>query len=72
MSTELSPQTISVAQLGLAAYVKMKGATLLSVDNKIFKFQSEKTTQEWRAEYSNSESMRHDSLVCELRNFMRS
>lgn len=62
---------IQVPQLGLAAYVKMMGATLLKVDGKTFHFESDKTTQEWRALYANSESMRHDSLVCDLRLFLR-
>lgn len=62
---------IQVQQLGLAAYVRMKGAILLKVENKIFHFESGKTTQEWRELYANSESMQHDSLVCDLRNFLR-
>jgi hypothetical protein len=62
---------IQVTQLGLAAYVKMNGATLLKVENKVFHFESDKTTPEWRAQYANSESMQHDSLVCDLRLFLR-
>jgi len=63
---------IEVQQLGLAAYIKMKGATLLKVENKVFHFESDKTTSEWRSQYANSESMQHDALVCDLRNFLRS
>lgn len=62
---------IQITQLGLAAYVRMKGATLQKVENKVFYFESEKTTQEWRELYANSESMQHDSLVCDLRFFLR-
>lgn len=62
---------IQIQQLGLAAYVRMKGATLIEVSGRRFVFESEKTEQEWRVEYSGSESMRHDSLVCELRNFLK-
>ncbi len=62
---------IQIPQLGLAAYVRMKGDKLLKVENKVFYFESEKTTAEWRAEYANSESMRHDALVCDLRQFLR-
>lgn len=62
---------IQVQQLGLAAYVKLKGATLIKVENRLFYFESDKTTQEWRELYVNSESMQHDSLVCDLREFLR-
>lgn len=62
---------IQIPQLGLAAYLRMKGAVLVKVENKIFHFESDKTVNEWRAEYSNSESMQHDALVCDLRQFLR-
>lgn len=62
---------IQIGQLGLAAYVRMKGATLVKVENKIFYFESDKTVQEWRSLYANSESMQHDALVCDLRAFLR-
>jgi len=62
---------IQVPQLGLAAYVSMKGGTLIKVENKVFHFESDKTTMEWRAEYANSESSRHDAVVCDFREFMR-
>lgn len=62
---------IQIAQLGLAAYLKMHGQRLIKVENKVFHFESAKTAQEWRTDYSNSESMKHDSLVCELRNHVR-
>ena len=62
---------IQINKLGLAAYVQMKGGALIKVENKIFHFESEKTAQEWRELYTNSESMQHDSLVCNLRNFLK-
>ena len=64
--------TIQINQLGLAAYVKMHGDPLVKVENKTFFFESEKSAAQWRQEYMNSESMRHDSLVCEMRVFMKS
>ena len=64
-------QTIQINQLGLAAYVKLKGAKLLKVENKVFHFESSRSTVDWRTEYANSECMKHDSLVCDLRNFIR-
>jgi hypothetical protein len=62
---------IAVNQLGLAAYIKMNGATLLSVEGKTFAFESEKTAAQWRVEYNNSCCMRHDALVCELRHHLK-
>lgn len=62
---------ISVSHLGLAAYVKMRGATLLEVQGKAFIFESSKTAQEWRVEYNNSCCMQHDTLVCELRHHLK-
>jgi hypothetical protein len=63
---------IQITQLGLAAYVQMKGAKLLRTEKKVFHFESEKTAGEWRTEYANSESMKHDALVCELRQHLHS
>lgn len=62
---------IQITQLGLAAYVKMQGATLLKVEQKVFHFESDKNSAEWRTAYANSESMKHDALVCELRQHLR-
>jgi hypothetical protein len=61
---------IKVPQLGLAAYIRMKGADLVEVADRQFVFESDKSVSQWRTEYANSESMRHDSLVCELRQFL--
>ncbi len=69
LEAELIP--IQVTQLGLAAYIRMNGSTLVKVENRVFHFASTKTTAEWRTEYSNSESMRHDSFVCDLREFLK-
>lgn len=61
---------IHVSQLGLAAYIKMKGAQLVEVRDRKFVMETDKSLEQWRTEYANSESMRHDSLVCELRQFL--
>lgn len=63
--------TIAVTHLGLAAYIKMKGATLLRVVGREFTFSSDKSLDDWRVEYNNSCCMRHDSIVCELRHFLK-
>lgn len=65
------PKTISVSQLGLAAYIRMRGAPLVDVRGKQFVFETERDIHFWRIEYANSECSRHDALVCELRNSLR-
>lgn len=62
---------IKIRQLGLAAYVQMQGATLVSVEDRTFTFKSVKSESEWRVEYNNSCCMKHDTLVCELRHFLK-
>lgn len=62
---------ISVSHLGLAAYIKMRGATLLKVENRSFIFETEHSVGHWRVEYNNSCCIRHDTLVCELRHFLK-
>lgn len=67
----MASQEIQIRHLGLAAYVAMRGETLLRVDNRMFIFQSEKSETEWRVEYNNSECLKHDTLVCELRHHLK-
>lgn len=62
---------IIVKQLGLAAYVHINGGVLLRVDSSGFIFQSSSTLEEWRVRYNNSCCMKHDSMVCELRHFLK-
>lgn len=67
----MAGQEIQVRHLGLAAFVAMKGETLLRVENRLFIFQSEKSETEWRVEYNNSDCLKHDTLVCELRHHLK-
>lgn len=62
---------ISINQLGLAAYIKMSGALLKTVEGKTFIFESDKSVSDWRVEYNNSCCMKHDTLVCELRHHLK-
>lgn len=62
---------IKVRHLGLAAYVHMKGMPLRGCEGKNFLFESDRSVESWRAEYMNTDCMRHDSLVCELRQFIK-
>ena len=63
--------TIRVKQLGLAAYIKMEGATLVGIQDREFVFESHTTLEDWRLKYNNSCCMHHDSLVCELRHHLK-
>lgn len=62
---------IQVTQLGLAAYIHMQGGVLQQVVGRSFHFESEKSLPQWKVEYANSESSRHDALVCELRSHLK-
>ena len=64
-------QVIAVRELGLAAYIKMNGATLLGVKDRHFQLETTESLQSWRLRYNNSCCMRHDSVVCELRHFLK-
>jgi len=64
---------LEIDNLGLAAYMKMKGCKLLEVEGKIFKFESveEKLSEdEWRIKYFNSCCFRHDTELMMLRKFI--
>lgn len=62
---------ISCNQLGLAAFIKMKGEPLLEVIGKTFVFESDTHVNDWRVLYQNSCCMKHDVWVCELRHHLR-
>lgn len=70
MSHVVVPQ-IAVKQLGLAAFIKMKGLNIVKVFDRHFYFESDKSLEEWRVEYTNSCCMQHDTTVCELRQFLK-
>lgn len=54
-------------KLGLAAFMKMKGAQLITCQNKEFEFETEKSFKEWLLEYNNSCCCLHDSELMKLR-----
>lgn len=62
---------LRVRQLGLAAFVRMGGAVLLRVEGREFVFESPVALNEWRIDYNNSCCMKHDTLVCEMRHFLK-
>ena len=63
-------KTIKINELGLAAYIKMKGEKLTGY-NDGYIFESEKGESDWRIEYLSSESYRHDSELMSLKKFRR-
>lgn len=60
-------EIFKVRQLGLAAYIKMKGAILIKYDSGFFTFESTKSLDDWNVEYTNSCCSLHDSELCKLR-----
>lgn len=66
---------VETRKLGLAAFIKMHGGTLQSVDdsNNTFAFEDEsgKTAQAWELEYMNSCCHRHDTELVNLRKLLR-
>jgi hypothetical protein len=60
-----------VKELGLAAYIAIKGGILNHYDNASdsFVFITDKDINAWRVEYFSSESYQHDSKLLSLRTF---
>lgn len=61
---------VQTRKLGLAAYIKMQGGTLIKADKGNFEFESDTPLQSWEIEYSNSCCHRHDSELINLRNLL--
>lgn len=66
---------VETRKLGLAAYIKMQGASLESVqsDSNTFAFEdgSGKDVKAWELEYMNSCCHRHDTELVNLRKLLR-
>ena len=60
---------VETKDLGLAAYMKMKGTDLVDFfkPNRIFIFESDRDETAWRLEYLSSESHEHDRVLMDLR-----
>lgn len=63
---------VEVRDLGLAAYVKLKGYSLLACENRVFRFECPENVSksELEIEYANSCCRQHDSNVMFLRQMM--
>lgn len=57
---------VIVKNLGLAAYIKLQGEKITSSTEHTVTFESEKTGQEWRTAYANSDFSRFNSELINL------
>jgi hypothetical protein len=63
---------ITTRKLGLAAYLKIKGAQLVEKNPEGFHFESSvKTKKQWEVEYANSEAALFNSALIELNQLNR-
>jgi len=62
---------IELSGVGLAAFAKLNGASLIDFGKRKFIFESEKTEREWMVEYFDSCCSAHDSEVCNLRKLFK-
>lgn len=60
---------VETRDLGLAAFLKMKGVELVDYfkPNRVFIFETDRDETAWRIEYLASESHKHDTEVMNLR-----
>lgn len=61
---------IKIKDLGLAAYCKSNGCKLLSCENRLFEFETNKKLLDWEVEYANSCCRSHDQEIMSLRKFL--
>jgi len=60
---------IELKGVGLAAYAKLHGATIVSYNKpkRHFVFESDVSANEWMVDYFNSCCSKHDAELCNLR-----
>ena len=58
-------------KLGLAAYMKMSDAKLISCNAGVWGFETEKDLLSWQIEYSNSCCCKHDTELMRLRALLK-
>lgn len=62
---------VTTRKLGVAAYMKMKGAKLLSCVSGVFEFETDRPFREWQIEYGNSCCCVHDTELMRLRALLK-
>lgn len=65
--------SVIVKMLSLAAYMKMRGASLVDVDevNRTFTFETDRTEKEWMLDFLKSESSEFDKNVLDMKWFLK-
>lgn len=63
----------AIPNIGLAAYLKMRGYSIIGIEPRAFWFDlpDENSAHELQIEYYNSECRRHDVELCALRDMQR-
>jgi len=59
--------TLKTRDIGLAAYLKIKGTKLLKCEERMLYFETDRTLEDWRVQYYDSESRTHDAEVMAIR-----
>lgn len=62
---------VTVKNDGLAAFIMLNGLKIQDSTATTVTFESEKTGQEWRTAYANSEYARFNGLLIEIRNLKK-
>jgi hypothetical protein len=57
---------VRVENIGLAAFMRMQGAEIISATAHTVTFESDRTGQEWRTAYTNSEFSHYNGLLIEI------
>lgn len=65
---------LKITDMGLVAYMQMKGCRLLRYTNNAFEVatESKNDAESWAIDYSNSCCFQHDKGILSLRNLVRS
>lgn len=69
--TEERSVSLKTRKLGLAAYIKLQGVTFLGCQGRNFEFDSDRSENDWEAEYMNTDCYRHDVELMNLRKLLR-
>jgi hypothetical protein len=62
---------VNVKNIGLAAYIKLHGVEIISATAHTVTFESDRTGQEWRTAYLNSEYARYNGLLIDIQNLKK-
>lgn len=66
-----SSTRVKVKNIGLAAYMRLHGARLLSVMDRAFVFDTDRAVSEWKLAYQESQEYKADQQVLALKRLLR-